>query len=139
MPTKEQLEALYAANGWNEGRVRKSFANKQGLRISNEPYGGRLLFDVEFEQIHLKAYGFEVLVRLRLTDDLSKFEAFLCVRGKYRPLHKPVIVPLVYGFNAQANQLRTAVSGLQYVYNIAGVECLDYYPEGMADRSLHLS
>lgn len=134
MATKEQLETLYIANGWNEGRLRKSFANKQGLRVINEAYGDRLLFDIEFGQVHLKAYGFEVLVRVRLATDCSKFEAFLCLAGEFRPLHRPVAVPLMYGFTAQANQLHTAVSGLQYVYTIAGVECLDYYPDGMVER-----
>jgi hypothetical protein len=133
MATNEQIEALYRANGWNKDRLRRSFASKQGLLLLEEQYGEGVAFDIDFEQIHAKAYGFDVLIRVRLAADLSKFEAFLYLADKCRPLHRPVQIPIVYGFTAQANQLQTAVSGLQYVYNVAGVECLDYYPDGMRE------
>lgn len=100
-----------------------------------EPFdGSSLQFYVEFAQVHERAYGFQVQIRVRLVLERECFEVFLCIDGNRFPLHKPVIVPLVHGFTAQVNQLHTAVSGLQYVYAIAGVECLDYYPDGMRER-----
>lgn len=133
MTTKDQLDAMFTAHGWNESRLRKSFASKQGLRLVPEPFNSsRLQFDLDFEQCRATGYGFRVLIRVRLASSQSAFEVFLCKAEKQWPLHVPVVVPLVYGFTAQANQLHTAVSGLLYVYNIAGVECLDYYPDGQA-------
>lgn len=133
--SKEELEELYAAQGWNEGRLRRSFANKQELRLLSdfaevEKIG--LVFEISFEQLHKNAYGFAVHVCVELSQGKDKFLAYLFIEGNRRPLHKPVEVPIRYGFTAQANQLLTAVIGLQYVYNVAGVECLDYYPDGMA-------
>ena len=69
----------------------------------------------------------------RLSSKKDEFLAYLYIEGVGRPLHRPVKIPIKYGFSAQANQLLTAVIGLQYVYNVAGVECLDYYPDGMKD------
>ena len=135
MTAKEMLDAACAKYGWNESRIRKSFANKQGLSVMPEPFDGSCLqFYVEFAQVHERAYGFQVQIRVRLVLERECFEVFLCIDGNRFPLHKPVIVPLVHGFTAQVNQLHTAVSGLQYVYAIAGVECLDYYPDGMRER-----
>ncbi len=131
---KQDLEDLYARQGWSETRIRRSFASKQELLLisdfANVEEEG-LVFEVSFDQIHEDAYGFAVHVCVELSSDMDKFLAYLFIEGKRRPLHKPVEVPIKYGFTAQANQLLTAVIGLQYVYNIAGVECLDYYPDGM--------
>jgi hypothetical protein len=131
----EKLEELYAAQGWNEGRLRRSFANKQELTllsdfVENVAEEG-LWFEMSFEQVHEDAYGFAVHACVELAPSMDKFLAYLFIEGKRKPLHKPVEVPIKYGFTAQANQLLTAVIGLQYVYNVAGVECLDYYPDGM--------
>lgn len=131
MATKKQIEVLFAANGWNMDRLRRSLASKQGLRVLPETSQDGLALDVEFEQT--RSYCFNVLIRVRLVADLSRFEAFLYREGAALPLHEPVPVPLKYGFTAQANQVQTAVSGLQYVYNVAGVECLVYYPDGMPE------
>jgi len=132
--SKTDLEDIYAANGWNEHRLRRSFASKQELVLLSdfaqvETEG--LFFEVSFDQIHEDAYGFAVHVRIELAPSRNKFLAFLFIEGNRRPLHRPVEVPIRYGFSAQANQLLTAAVGLQYVYNVAGVECLDYYPDGM--------
>lgn len=133
--TKQELETLYAAQGWNESRLRRSFANKQELTLLSdfvrdvETEG--LWFEVSFDQMHKVAYGFDVHACVELAQDKACFIAYLFIEGNRKPLHKPVRVPIKYGFSAQANQLLTAVLGLMYVYNIAGVECLDYYPDGM--------
>ncbi|MFN9476148.1 hypothetical protein [Acidovorax sp.] len=133
--TKQELEELYSKQGWNEPRLRRSFANKQELVLlsgfANVERDG-LIFEVSFEQIHEEAYGFAVHVCIELHQSKENFIGYLFIEGNRRPLHKPVMIPVKYGFTAQANQLLTAVIGLQYVYNVAGVEDLDYYPDGMA-------
>lgn len=133
--TKEELEELYAKQVWNEGRLRRSFACKQELTllsgfVTNVEDEG-LWFEMSFDQIHEDAYGFAVHVCVELAQSKEYFDVYLFIEGNRRPLHKPVQVPIKYGFTAQANQLLTAVMGLMYVYNVAGVECLDYYPDGM--------
>lgn len=136
---KEQdLEALYTRQGWSETRLRRSLASKQELQLISDFADiatEGLVFEVSFDQIHEEAYGFAVHVCIELSSDMGKFLAYLFIEGKRRPLHKPVEVPIKYGFTAQANQLITAVIGLQFVYNVAGVECLDYYPSGMSKWS----
>lgn len=132
---ERDLEALYTRQGWNEARLRRSFASKQELLLISdfadvEKEG--LVFEVSFDQIHKEVYGFAVHVCIELSSDMDKFFAYLSIEEKRQPLHKPVEVPIKYGFTAQANQLITAVIGLQYVYNIAGVKCLDYYPSGLS-------
>ena len=131
---KEELEELYAAQGWNEHRLRRTFKNKQELTLlsdfSDVERDG-LCFEVSFDQVHEGTYGFAVHVRVELAPNKDKFLAYLFIEGKRRPLHKPVEIPIKYGFSAQANQMLTAAIGLQYVYNVAGVEGLDYYPDGM--------
>lgn len=133
--SKQQLEDLYAKNAWNEGRLRRSLANKQELTLISdfvkdvETEG--LWFEASFEQTHEQAYGFEVHVCVELVPEMDKFIAWLFIDGKRKPLHKPVEIPIKYGFTAQANQILTACMGLMYVYQVAGVECLDYYPDGM--------
>lgn len=133
--SKQELDDLYAAQGWTEGRLRRSFANKQELTLLSDfvkdVEAEGLWFEVSFDQIHEEAYGFSVHVLVELAPAKDNFLAYLFIEGKRRPLHKPVRVPIKYGFTAQANQLLTAVIGLQYVYNVAGVEGLDYYPDGM--------
>lgn len=132
--SKQELDELYERQGWNESRLRRSFANKQELHLLSDfadVENEGLVFVVSFDQIHEDAYGFAVHVCVELASEKDKFLAYLFVEGNRRPLHKPVEVPVKYGFTAQANQLLTAVVGLQYVYNVAGVEFLDYYPEGM--------
>lgn len=133
--SKQELEDLYSEHAWNEGRLRRSFANKQELYlisdiVKNVEVEG-LWFSVSFDQIHQDAYDFEVHVCIELAPDKKEFLAWLFKEGNHRPLHKPVRVPVKYGFTAQANQLLTACIGLMYVYNVAGVENLDYYPDGM--------
>lgn len=135
--TKQELEELYARQGWNEARIRRSFTNKQDMKLLGtfaDILNEGLLFEVSFEQIHQVAYGFAVHVCIELASDMKHFLAYLFIEGNRRPLHRPVQIPIKQGFTAQTNQLFTAVNGLQYVYNIAGVENLDYYPTGMPKR-----
>ena len=133
--SKQELEEFYREHAWNEGRLRRSFANKQELTLLSdfvkdvETEG--LWFEVSFDQIHEEAYGFAVHICIELAPRKDKFLLWLFKEGLRRPLHKPVEAPIKYGFTAQANQLLTACIGLMYVYNVAGVECLDYYPDGM--------
>lgn len=133
--TKQELEDLYAEHAWNEGRLRRSFANKQELTLLSDfvkdVQTEGLWFEVSFDQIHEDAYGFAVHICVELAPTKDKFMAWLFKVGNRRPLHKPVHVPIKYGFTAQANQLLTACIGLTYVYNVAGVEDLDYFPDGM--------
>ncbi len=133
--SKQNLEDLYTRQGWNESRLRRSFASRQELLVVNDfadiDHEG-LVFEVSFDQVHEDAYGFAVHVCVELCLNMTMFHAYLFIEGNRRPLHKPVEVPVKYGFTAQANQLLTAVIGLQYVYNIADIECLDYYPDGMS-------
>lgn len=133
--SKQELEDLFTAHAWNEGRLRRSLANKQELVLVSdfvkdvEKEG--LWFEVSFDQAHEEAYGFEVHICVELAPAMDKFIAWLFIDGKRKPLHKPVEIPIKYGFTAQANQILTACMGLMYVYNVAGVEGLDYYPDGM--------
>lgn len=131
--SKEAVEALYAENGWNEHRLRRSFANK-GFVVLNEECdvdAQGLFFEIGFEQIREREDGFAVSVHIRLAIDMRYWLAYLSVRGQGSPLHEPVQVPVKYGFSAQANQLLTATIGLQYVYNVAGVQALEFFPEGL--------
>lgn len=132
--SKQELEEMYAANGWNEGRLRRSFANKQELTLLSDfadVEKDGLWFEMSFDQTHEEAYGFAVHVCIELAPTKDKFLGYLFIEGKRRPLHKPVEIPIKYGFTAQANQVLTAAIGLMYVYNVAGIEQLDYYPDGM--------
>lgn len=132
---KAELEDLYAAQGWNESRLRRSFSNKQELILLSgfaDVEAEGLVFEVSFEQTRKHAYGFAVHVCVELAQSKDRFLAYLFIEGARRPLHKPVEIPIKYGFTAQANQLLTAVVGLRFVYNVAGVEGLEHYPMGMA-------
>jgi hypothetical protein len=133
--SKQKLEDFYTEHAWNEGRLRRSLANKQELTLISDfvkdVEAEGLWFEASFEQTHETAYGFEVHVCVELVPEMDKFIAWLFIDGKRKPLHKPVEIPIKYGFTAQANQILTACMGLMYVYQVAGVECLDYYPDGM--------
>ena len=133
--TKEELEEIFVEHAWNESRLRRAFANKQELTLLSdfvkEVETEGLWFEVSFDQIHEDAYGFAVNICVELAPSKDKFLAWLFKEGNRRPLHKPVEVAIKYGFKAQSNQLLTACMGLMYVYNVAGVEELDYFPDGM--------
>src|SRR4051812_13455076 len=108
---KDELEELYAANGWNEGRLRRSIANKQEFMLISdwadvEREG--LVFEVSFEQVHEEAYEFAVHVCIELAKTKDKFLAYLFIEGNRKPLHRPVQIPIKYGFSAQSNQLLNA-------------------------------
>jgi hypothetical protein len=64
---------------------------------------------------------------------MDHFRCYLYTDENGRPLHDPVVVPVLYGFTAQTNLMHQAVSGLEYVYRVAGVECLKYLPRGERD------
>jgi hypothetical protein len=130
---KQSLEALFQANGWNAGRVNRSFANKEGYDCLSMERGGRFCIQVEFPQIRLEEYGFRVWVALLLAKSMDHFQCFLYTNENDSPLHEPVPIPVLYGFTAQTNQMHQAVSGLEYVYRVAGVKCLQYFPDGKRD------
>lgn len=107
--SKQELEEFYREHAWNEGRLRRSFANKQELTLLSdfvkdvETEG--LWFEVSFDQIHEDAYGFGVHICVELAPKKGKFLLWLFKEGNRRPLHQPVEAPIKYGFTAQANQL----------------------------------
>ena len=130
---KQKLEAVFQANGWNADRVSRSFANKGGYEVVSIEKGGRFCLQVEFRQARLEEYGFRVRVALELTDTMDRFRCYLYTDDSERPLHDPVEIPVLYGFTAQTNQMHQAVSGLEYVYRVAGVKGLKYFPHGKRD------
>lgn len=126
----KSLEAVFQANGWNADRVHRSFANKGGYSVVGMERGGRFCIQVEFRQTRLDEYGFRVRVALLLSKSMDRFRCFLYTDESVGPLHEPVEIPVLYGFTAQTNQMHQAVSGLEYVYRVAGVECLQFFPHG---------
>ena len=124
------IEQLFAANGWNDTRINRSFAGKDGWEVLGLEHNGKLCVQALFRQSRQREYGFEVAVGLRLADSLDHWLAYLYIVGAHLPLHEPLVVPIVYGFTAQLNQLHTAASGLEHVYRVAGVAGLRYYPAG---------
>jgi hypothetical protein len=126
---KMRLEELFAANGWNADRVHRSFANK-GYAVSTMARDGRFCIEVELPQIRGEQYGSRVGVALRLKEAMDGFSCYLFLDTDHRPLHDPVSIAIMYGFTAQVNQMHIALSGLEYVYRVAGVEHLPYYPTG---------
>lgn len=127
---REELEALFAKNGWNAERVHRSFASKGGYQVLSMERDGRFCIEVAFRQTRVGEYTAKVGAALSLASTMDRFSCYLFMEGDYRPLHEPVTIPVMYGFTAQLNQMHKAVSGLEYVYLVAGIEHLKFYPHG---------
>jgi hypothetical protein len=133
---KQRLEAVFQANGWNADRVIRSFVGKGGYEVVSMENCGQFCIQVEFRQVRLEEYGFRVRVALLLTDTMDRFRCYLYTDDVERPLHEPVEIPVLYGFTAQTNQMHRVVSGLEYVYRVAGVKGLQFFPHGKRELAV---
>lgn len=127
------LEEVYRRNGWNDDRFNRSISSKGGYEVLEWAHAGRFCPQVKFRQAREDEYDFDVAVALRLAKTMDRFNCYLFIVGENRPLHDPVTIPVLYGFTAQMNQMWTAINGLEYVYRVAGVEHLRYYPRGLRE------
>jgi hypothetical protein len=116
--------------GWDDHKLRKAL-EKRGVIVLSQFFTGLELSLFLPMKAYKKKDGYRVLVRLRLAQNATYFDACLIVQvsSETAELHKPIRIPVVDTAKAQADEVMRAYHALyDGVYTVVGVESLPGWP-----------
>lgn len=117
--------------GWNDDKLRKTLEKRGVATQAYFPDTGLELTLFLPRKTYKKKDGYNVLIRLKLAQNATYFDACLIVKvaSETVELHKPIRIPVVDTVRAQADAVMQAFHALYNgVYSVVGVEALPGWP-----------
>lgn len=126
--------------GWDDDKLRKTLEKRGVATQAYFPDTGLELTLFLPVKTYKKKDGHLVLIRLKLAQNATYFDACLIVKVAFETveLHKPIRIPVVDTLKAQADAVMRAYHALyDGVYCVAGVEALPGWPGPEGLHNMH--